>query len=95
MNYQDPDLNIAAIGFFILTLPPHIFQKVFKNEYGISLFDFIHKYRISKAKDLMSKSGNSIADIALAVGYAQIRTFNRIFKKYEGMTPSEFRTNPK
>ncbi len=94
MNYQDPDLNIAAIGFHFNLTAAYI-SKVFKNEYGISLFDFIHKYRISKAKDLMSKSGNSIADIALAVGYAQIRTFNRIFKKYEGMTPSEFRTNPK
>src|SRR5690606_41905073 len=58
-----------------------------------SFFDFINRYRIDHAKGLLSdpaRAGN-ILEIALASGFNSKASFNRVFKKETGMTPSAFK----
>jgi AraC-like DNA-binding protein len=58
--------------------------------------NFINSYRIQEAKILLfapEKIDDSILDIAYEVGFNSKAVFNRAFKKFTGMTPSEFRKN--
>jgi len=91
-NYKNPDLNISMISqHFDLTVP--YISSIYKDEYGEALLDFIHKYRLSKAKELMQETNLTITSIAQLTGFSQMRTFNRIFKKHENMTPLEYRNS--
>lgn len=69
---------------------PQKLSAVFKAVTGLNFVDYLNKYRIEKAKDLLKYTGKDISDIAKSVGY-QPSYFNRIFKKYEGITPGTFR----
>ena len=89
-NYKNPNLNIDFIGDYFETSPSYI-SKIFKDSYGETLVDFINKYRLTKAKELIKSEKYTFIEITEMVGYNHVRTFNRIFKKYEGITPSVFK----
>lgn len=63
----------------------------FKAKTGKNIVDYINETRIEKATALLADSRIKIHDAAKAVGYQNITSFNRMFKKYTGMTPSEYR----
>ena len=63
----------------------------FKKHYGISFTDYINRKRLETASSLLLKPDTSIAEVALSCGYPTVTYFNRIFRKYMGMTPSEYR----
>ncbi|MZQ85550.1 helix-turn-helix domain-containing protein [Paenibacillus sp. 5J-6] len=63
----------------------------FKAKTGKNIVDYINETRIAKASDLLADSRIKIHDAAKAVGYQNITSFNRMFKKYTGVTPSEYR----
>lgn len=89
-NYTDPQLNMKVladeIGFSISYI-----SKMFKNSTGISIKEYITKQRIATACTLLSTTNKKVWEVGLAVGYEQQRSFIEIFKKYKGMTPSEYR----
>ncbi|GBG08400.1 AraC family transcriptional regulator [Paenibacillus agaridevorans] len=89
-NYHNPDLNISAIGQWFEMTPSYL-SKRFREETGESLLEYINLYRINQAKGLLLGESLSIADIALKVGYIEFTTFNRIFKKYQGITAGKYR----
>lgn len=89
-NYMDANLSMAVIGEYLNLYPSYV-SKVFKEKTGMGLLEYIHKYRIEEAKRLMKTTDEPINKIVTMVGYSNVRTFNRIFKKYSGETPSEFR----
>ncbi|MFE5324251.1 helix-turn-helix domain-containing protein [Paenibacillus sp. NPDC056579] len=62
----------------------------FKQVTDKTFIDYLTKYRLDKAKQLLLETDEKINDIAVRVGY-QPPYFNRIFKKNEGMTPGQFR----
>ena len=66
-------------------------RKIVKQETGKSLLDLINNARIEKAKVLLRETSMYIKEIAEDVGYNNVQSFTRFFKKYEGITPSEFR----
>lgn len=57
--------------------------------------DLIAERRLGSARQLLSISARSIADIALASGYAETASFTRAFKRHGGVTPSAWRTSEK
>lgn len=63
----------------------------FKAKTGKNIVDYINETRITKATSLLTDNQIKIHDAAKAVGYQNITSFNRMFKKYTGMTPSEYR----
>lgn len=65
----------------------------FKEKTGKNFSEYLQEVRISKAKLLLSGTSLKIGDIALKVGYQNINSFNRMFKKYAFMTPGEYRKN--
>lgn len=73
------DISYAHIG------------KYFKSYYNITVVHFVNQCRMEKAKSLLEKTDLAIQDIATNVGYYNVTSFNRMFKKSVGMTPMEFR----
>ncbi|WP_158560378.1 helix-turn-helix domain-containing protein [Paenibacillus contaminans] len=63
----------------------------FKGKTGKSIVDYINETRIAKAASLLADNDMKIHDAAKAVGYQNLTSFNRMFKKYTGLTPSEYR----
>lgn len=66
--------------------------KQFKNTAGISFNTFINKVRIGKAKEFLQK-GYKIYEVAQMVGYSDKDYFTEMFKKYVGVTPSEYKSS--
>lgn len=66
-------------------------RKLVKEETGNSLIDNVNILRIEEVKRLLLHSDLSISQITEEVGYRNIQSINRFFKKYEGISPSEFK----
>jgi len=64
--------------------------RTFKKYFGYSLTDYIHRQRLNHCKRLLAEN-KSVREVAEAVGYLDSKTLIRIFKKYEGITPGQFR----
>ncbi len=65
------------------------YSNLFKKTTGMSVNHFITNERIQKAQDMLIQ-GHQVQEIALALGYGERRSFSDVFKKYTGVTPSEF-----
>jgi YesN/AraC family two-component response regulator len=63
----------------------------FRQELGITPIQYIHRYRINRAKSLLKESRATITEIAGHVGFSDSGYFSRIFRRETGTTPSEFR----
>lgn len=72
-------------------LHPDYLSRIFKEQMGLSLSDFIIQVRIDKAKVLLQKTDDRISDISAKVGYQNTAYFTKLFKRATGMTPKEFR----
>lgn len=59
---------------------------------GKSLLDYLNQLRIEKAKQLLLETSLTITQIAAEVGYYNVQSFNRFFRKYEGMAPSSYKS---
>lgn len=82
-------LNYVAEAF---ELSDSYVSRLFKEKTGNNFLDYMNRARIEKAKMiLLSERETSIQEIGSLVGYDSDATFRRIFKKYEGITPSQFR----
>ena len=72
-------------------ISPYYFSKLFKQETGQNFIEYLTEVRLDCARDLLKGSECSIKEICVRAGYGDPNYFSRIFKKYEGVTPSEFR----
>ena len=66
-------------------------NRLVKASTGKTLSELLNYHRISEAKKLLNDTDKTVAEIAHAVGYHDVRSFTRYFKKYENRTPSDFR----
>lgn len=74
-----------------LNLSSGYLSSYFKEKTGMNIVDYINETRITKARSLLADNRMKVHDAAKAVGYQNITSFNRMFKKYTGLTPTEFR----
>lgn len=72
-------------------LHPAYFSTLFKNTTGTSFKNYLNRIRIEESKLLLSNTDYSIIDIAIAVGFEDQSYFSKVFKKYTGITPKQFR----
>jgi YesN/AraC family two-component response regulator len=88
-HYHEPIRLIDAAG--VCSLRPHEFSRVFKQEQGQTFREFIARYRIKKAQEMLKHPSATITDVALATGFNDLSFFGQLFRRYMGMTPSRFR----
>ena len=74
-----------------LNLSTAYISSYFKTKLDINLTDYINNYRIKKSMELIENTQLKVKDIALQVGFANSNTFIRLFKKFSGFTPQEYR----
>ena len=89
-HYMNFNLNISMVADGLQLTPPYI-SKLFKEETGEGLLDYINRVRLMKAKQLLESGQRGINEIARSVGYYNSNAFIRLFKKYEGITPGQFK----
>lgn len=65
-------------------------QRVFKQMYGVTVYEYRTQVRMQEAKNLLLKNKYSITEIAGMCGYSNASKFSAVFKKYTGMNPSEY-----
>jgi signal transduction histidine kinase/DNA-binding LacI/PurR family transcriptional regulator/AraC-like DNA-binding protein len=66
-------------------------SRIFKQDTGISLWDYINRYRICKASELLLLSNESITEIAAQVGYEDGGYFSRVFREITGCSPRAYK----
>ncbi len=69
-------------------------NRIFKLSTGKTVSEYLNDYRIAKSLPMLSDTSDTIVHISEAVGYGDVRSYIRFFKKFYGMTPSEYRKNP-
>ena len=88
-HYMDPELDNDTLSKAV-ELTPNYLSKVFTDHLGLSVHRYVTQLRIDKAKRLMAQSSKNLTQIAFEVGFSSIHTFSKIFKRVEGISPSEF-----
>ena len=72
-----------------------MFYKIFKDEYGCTVGEFISKCRINEAKRRLEETNDTVLAISDALGFASYAYFCRFFKSETSLTPSAYRQKTK
>jgi AraC-like DNA-binding protein len=89
-NYRDSGLSLDSLADEFHLSRTYI-SRLFKEHVEDNFIDYLIRIRIEAAKKLLKDKSIKINDISDAVGYTYSRSFTRTFKKYTGLTPTEFR----
>ncbi|GIO13641.1 hypothetical protein J19TS2_31960 [Cohnella xylanilytica] len=84
------DLSIDMLADY-LGISGSYFSLLFKQHFGDTFVEYVTKQRMEMAKSLLALSDKSVTVVGQMVGYAERRYFTRVFSKYTGMLPSEYR----
>jgi YesN/AraC family two-component response regulator len=92
--YLNPDLTLNGLAEK-LEISPRELSLMLNSELKLSFFNFVNKYRIKEAEQMLSDKTNkkTILEILYQVGFNNKSAFNRVFKEFTGFTPTEFRNN--
>lgn len=90
--YRDESLSLKSLAEMLSVTTYHLSQ-VINEKLNKNFFDLINGYRVEEAKEKLSdfKEEQTILGIGFEVGFNSKSAFNRVFKKFTQMTPSEFR----
>lgn len=86
----DQMLTLQTVSDYV-GFSTYYFSRVFKSLTSTSFLEYLTMQRIKKAQSLLADSSLSITDIAYQSGYTSISTFNRVFRKSRGCSPTEYR----
>jgi transcriptional regulator GlxA family with amidase domain len=75
----------------IAGLTPNYFSSCFRKDVGITFVQWSARLRVSEAKKLLGITDLSITAVAATVGYADVTTFERVFRRIEGTCPRKYR----
>jgi Response regulator containing CheY-like receiver domain and AraC-type DNA-binding domain len=66
------------------------FSRFFKKEHGDTFYEYLLKFRIGKACELLADASVQVKSVAFAVGFNDLSYFARTFRRYTGVTPSTY-----
>lgn len=89
-NYKDEDLSLNQVAEYVGFSANHL-STVFHQEYGQSFVKYLTDYRMNKAKKLLVETNMRQSEICYEVGYKDPHYFSSIFKKTQGVTPTQYR----
>ena len=88
-HYID-EVQLSDLALVAHVSPSYLSTR-FKKEVGVSFSEYLVRFRINKAKDLLKKGNISCKEAAESVGYKDYAQFSKMFKKYIGITPTDYR----
>lgn len=89
-NYGNVNLCVNFISDR-LSISANYLSRAFKEQTGENLLDYMRRVRIDAAKELLENSNMTIEKISEETGFSNSNSFQRVFKKTEGVTPGSFR----
>ncbi len=88
-GYQDVTLNVNSLAERMGIRPSEV-SRLFNERHPVKLYQYIQQVRIAHSKDML-RQGDKLEVVARECGFGSNRTFLRIFKQYEGVTPTTYR----
>jgi AraC-like DNA-binding protein len=91
--YRDPDLTLPDLAERLGTTP-HKLSEVLNSELSQTFYDFVNGYRVEDVRRRLAKADSrnqNLLTLAMDAGFASKSTFNQVFKKQTGQTPSAYR----
>lgn len=89
-NYADEELSLNLLASHVNFSPNHL-SMVFSQQTGETFIKYLTDYRMNKAKELLRCTGKRSSEISMEVGYKDPHYFSYLFKKTQGMTPTQYR----
>ena len=88
-HYNEPDISVGTVAQS-LNISEGYLSHTFKKETDYTLLNYLTRYRIHKAMELLKDCRVKVYEVAEQVGYRDIAYFSATFKKYTGISPSEY-----
>ncbi|MBQ0070897.1 MAG: helix-turn-helix transcriptional regulator [Spirochaetales bacterium] len=90
-NYGNAMMNVSSIAdSFDISIA--YLSRIFKKYHGINISEYITNYRLDRAKELLSE-GRMVGEVVDECGFGSLRTFLRVFKSVEGITPGQYKSS--
>lgn len=87
---NDITLDLLSTLFYV---NPTYLSHLFRKKTGEKLIDYLNQVRVEKAKELLLDPSKKMYQIARAVGYDNVKYFFRVFRKWTGQTPNQYRAS--
>lgn len=89
-HFANPQMSLTYVAE-AMNISPSYLTKLYKEKYDTSVVSEITRFRLEKAKELLTESKLSINEIAERTGFSNSNVFIKVYKKWEGVTPGEYR----
>ena len=89
-HYAEEELNLNALAAHVNFSPNHL-SAIFKQQTGQPFIKYLTDLRMNEAKKYLRSSAKKSSEIGLLVGYRDPHYFSYLFKKTQGMTPTQYR----
>lgn len=70
---------------------PKYFSKYFKKTFEVNFIEYLNRVRINRAKEFLKNSNDTVSEVGEKVGFIHATTFSSTFKRFTGITPSQYR----
>src|SRR5436190_17213539 len=89
--HADEELCLTQIAK-VVNMNANYLSEKFKQVTGTNFVEYVARTRFANACDLLRKSNLRISEIAFAAGFQSLSQFNRVFKRFSGKSPTQYRT---
>lgn len=90
-NYMDENLSLNLLASHVNFSPNHL-STIFSQQTGQTLIKYLTDFRMNKAKELLRCTSKRSSVVSMEVGYKDPHYFSYLFKKTQGMTPTQYRS---
>jgi len=89
-EHSGEELSLRKVAKAVSISANHLSEK-FKQVTGVNFVDYVARTRFENASNLLQNSNLRVSEIAFEVGFQSLSQFNRVFKKFSGKSPTEYR----
>ena len=90
-EHADEELSLTQVAK-VVNMNANYLSEKFKQVTGTNFVEYVARTRFANACDLLRKSNLRISEIAFAAGFQSLSQFNRVFKRFSGKSPTQYRT---
>jgi len=89
-KHSGEELSLTKVANVVKMNANHLSEN-FKRVTGLNFVEYVARTRFANARDLLRDSNLRISEIAFAVGFQSLSQFNRVFKRFSGKSPTQYR----
>lgn len=91
-HYREKELSLKKVAEIFAYTEKYL-SHFFKSKMGIGFNEYVNKLRLQYAVELIEKGADTVTEIALKCGFSDPLYFSKVFKKWQGKSPSEYIKN--